>query len=173
LGSDTIGARFAHSAIGYALYKGDRPIRLTAQYNYASGDPNATSYHIGTFDQLYPSNHNKFGFTDLFGDKNLKNAQVSAEWKATRKLSLTTQFADDRVATIGDSVYSSSGTALFHNYKATSNHIGDEIDVYAQYAVAKALSAGVGYAYLFRGEYLEELSKTSSSYTFVTWTYRF
>jgi hypothetical protein len=88
-----------------------------------------------------------------------KNAQVSAEWKATGKLSFTTQFGDDRVATVGDSVYNGSGTALFHNYKATSNHLGDEIDVFAQYAVARALGVGAGYAHLFRGEYLTELSK--------------
>jgi hypothetical protein len=173
LGSDTIDAKFAHSAIGYTIHQGARPIRLAAQYNYASGDPNASSYRIEGFDQLYPSNHNKFGFADLFGDKNLKNTQVSAEWKATRKLSLTTQFGDDRLATIGDSVYNGSGTALFHNYKATSNNMGEEIDIFAQYTVAKSLGVGAGYAHLFRGEYLVELSKGNASYSFLTWTYRF
>jgi hypothetical protein len=173
LGSDSIGAWFEHSAVGYALYQGARPIRLAAQYNYASGDPNSTSYHIGTFDQLYPSDHNKFGFADLFGLENIKNAQASAEWRATSKISLTAQFGDDRLATVGDSVYSGSGTALFHNYKATSNHLGEEADIYAQYAVAKAFSAGAGYAHLFRGDYLVQLSKGSASYSFLTWTYRF
>jgi hypothetical protein len=173
LSKDTIDAWFGHAALGYALYQGDKPVRLVVEYNYASGDPNSSSSEIGTFDQLYPSNHNKFGYDDYFGLKNIKNAVARAEWKPARKWTVTEQVADDRLATVGDSVYNNAGTALFHNYKAASDHLGEEADIYAMYTVSPTFTIGAIYGHLFRGAYLVELAKGSTSTGGFTFTYRF
>jgi len=64
---------------GYAWFSGiSRPVRLTlpldleVEYKYASGSRNSAT-RDGTFDQLYASNHDRFGRADLFGWRNIHN----------------------------------------------------------------------------------------------------
>src|SRR4029453_11206237 len=64
LGSDEIGAWASHWLVGYTLSSMHYQPRLMAEYNFASGDKNSHDGMEGTFDQLYPSGHDKNGLAD-------------------------------------------------------------------------------------------------------------
>ena len=87
--------------------------RLRGEYDYASGNPHTDPQRHGTFDQQYPSNHNAFGLTDLFGYQNIKEDRVNLDLNPVRRLTLLLQQDWLQVASIHDNVYSgSAGTVI-------------------------------------------------------------
>ena len=75
-GTNNIRARASHLVIGYTL--ADVPLRprFLAEYNYASGDHNPNDHTLGTFDQLYPTVHDKYGLADQFGWENMQHVRA-------------------------------------------------------------------------------------------------
>ncbi|MGA2352745.1 MAG: alginate export family protein [Terracidiphilus sp.] len=124
--------------------------RLGGEYDYASGNPLTNPYRIGTFDQLYPSNHNVFGLTDLFGFQNIKQERINLDLAPAKHLALLIQQEWLRVATVKDSVYSGSGSAKVKppTKGFLSDDIGREFDVSGQYAFLRnnmTLNVGIGH----------------------------
>jgi len=72
--NDSIRSGAGYLKAGYNASRLGWNPRLGGEYDYASGNPQNNLQRIGTFDQLYPSNHNAFGLTDLFGFENVKEA---------------------------------------------------------------------------------------------------
>jgi len=66
-GTNNIRARASHLVIGYTLADMQFRPRFLAEYNYASGDHNPNDHTLGTFDQLYPTVHDKYGLADEYG----------------------------------------------------------------------------------------------------------
>jgi hypothetical protein len=64
VGTDTVGAWAGHWVLGYTLSNLRLQPRFSVEYNYASGDSNSTDGHRGTFDQIYPTGHDKYGLAD-------------------------------------------------------------------------------------------------------------
>jgi hypothetical protein len=60
LSNDDISAWAAYGLIGYTVAKVPMQPRISSQYDYSSGDRQLKDGKIGTFDQLYPSNHGVF-----------------------------------------------------------------------------------------------------------------
>ena len=61
--------------------------RLVAEYNYASGDANPTDGRRGTFDQLYPTAHDKYGLADQVGWRNMHDVRVRSRVEALAETS--------------------------------------------------------------------------------------
>jgi hypothetical protein len=140
--NDSISASASIVKAGYSADKIGWKPRLGGEYDYASGNPNktsattATTTRIGTFDQLYPSNHNAFGLTDLFGFQNIKQERINLDMAPAKHLALSIQQEWMQVATIYDSVYTGSASAKVTPAAAgfKSSDIGKEIDASGQYA---------------------------------------
>jgi hypothetical protein len=64
----------------------------SVEYNYASGDSDSTDGHRGTFDQLYPTGHDKYGLADQVGRKNIRNARGGVDLKPTTKWQIRTRY---------------------------------------------------------------------------------
>ena len=139
--------------------------RLSVEYSYASGDPTQKDGIRGTFDQFYPSNHGYYGMIDQFGWKNLKNWRAGFDCVAGKKLKLRVDFNEFYLATVQDALYASSGSSVVLNRKATSNHIGSEVNTVALYQWTRVWKFGAGYGHLFAGDYLNQ-SKTGFGYTY-------
>jgi hypothetical protein len=125
--------------------------RLGAEYDYASGNPNpqAASFRIATFDQLYPSNHNAFGLTDLFGFQNIKQERINLDAAPAKSLTMLFQQEWLQVATVFDNVYSGSAATTVKAPAGgfQSADIGREFDASGQFALPGnvTLNAGVGH----------------------------
>ena len=68
---DDIKAWAGHYALGWMVTDSASKPRVAIEYNHASGDDDPSDGHTGTFDQLYPTNHFKYGTADLLGWRNM------------------------------------------------------------------------------------------------------
>jgi hypothetical protein len=102
---------------------------------------------------------------DQFGWKNLKNARAGFDFLAVKKLKVRVDFNEFYLATVQDGLYNSSGTSIVVNRKATSAHIGSEINAVGLYQVSKIWKFGAGMGHLFAGEFLKE-SNLAYGYTY-------
>ena len=171
---DDLSAWAGHWVLGYTLWDDAAAPRLVLEYNYAAGDKNAADGTRGTFDQLYPTNHSKYGTVDRFGWRNIHDAMAGVEWKPRRKLKFNLDYHSFWLATRRDFLYTEGGAAFFRNPAAANNHIGQEIDLQGAYLFSRQLQIGLGYGYLMPGPYLKGSSRGfAASAPYVMWNYKF
>jgi Alginate export len=155
LGAASIGAWAGYAGVGKTFVNVAATPRIFLEANYASGTKNRSGSHWSTFDQLYPSNHDKFGFADQVGRRNLVQFRVGVEEEPTRRWKLKQALEGYWLATSSDNFYSSSGAIAVATLPGASRHIGNELDLVAEYQWSRGLSFGFGYARLFAGSFLK------------------
>ena len=155
LGASSIGAWTGYAGIGKAFPKVAAGPRVFIEGNYASGTKNPAGRDWNTFDQLYPSSHDKFGFTDQVGRRNLVQFRVGVEESVGKKWKFKEAFEGFWLATSNDNFYASSGAISVPAHPGASRHIGNEVDLVCEYEFNKGLNFGFGYARLFAGQFLK------------------
>ena len=131
--------------------------RLFAEYNFASGDDNATDGDIETFQNLFPSNHKFYGYMDLFSWQNLHNPEVSFRVKPTKQTSIQLDGHGFWLANTNDAWYRANGTTRVRPITpGASNYVGSEIDLTATYQPIKFLILQAGYSHFFAGDYVHD-----------------
>jgi hypothetical protein len=175
LGPDSIRAWAGYWSLGRTFHGVAAAPRVFIESNYASGSNNPGGHTWNTFDQIYPSNHDKLEFADQFGRKNIEQVRAGVEETIGRKWKLRQTYEDLWLATTHDALYASSGAiSIAADSNAPSRHIGQEVDLTAQYQVNKGITAGFGYGRLFTGRFLKAVSPAKGySYPFVFLDYRF
>jgi hypothetical protein len=175
LANDDIGAWAGHWMLGYTTPKVKWAPKWMLEYNYASGDKNPADGQRGTFDQLYPTGHDKLGFADQVGWKNAHNLQVAAQMKPTAKLTFTPRYHWLWLASARDALYGAGGAAFVRDATgASGKYIGTEIDLTATYAATKQMSIAFGYAHLFPGTFLKKTTQGNGyDFPFVMVGYNF
>ena len=73
----------AHDSGGLTNYS------VFGEFNYALGDANPGDGVRGTFDQLYPTAHDKFGLADQVGWRNIHHVRTGLEVRPHAELALT------------------------------------------------------------------------------------
>lgn len=149
------GAWFASLSRRWTV--GKRTLDLSGEYKFASGtdDPRNPS-RSGTFDQLYPANHDKFGHQDLFGWRNIHDARSLAAWGLTRRLALNFMYNSFWLASARDSLYNGSGRSIARSAAgAAGRHVGQEADLFATYKYSH-FQFGAGYGRFFKGGFVNQ-----------------
>lgn len=165
LGADKIQSWAGHWVVGNTLKAPFTP-RIYAEYNYAGGDANSKDGIRGTFDQLYPTAHDKYGLADQVGWRNIKDLRAGIEVKPRKRVTAAFQFNDWYLASATDSLYNAAGTALFRSATGTAGtHVGQEFDVSGSWAFARAFTAGAGIGHILPGEFLKAVTP-GNAYTF-------
>jgi hypothetical protein len=156
--SDSIRAAAAYVKAGYSAQRVYWKPRLAGEYDYASGNPQTDLHRIGTFDQLYPSNHNAFGLTDLFGFQNIKQERANLDIAPAKHLALLIQQEWLQVATPYDGLYSGSASAAIKAPTGgfRSRDIGREFDASSQYAIRDNVTLNLGVGHLSSGTLMRE-----------------
>jgi Alginate export len=150
-----------------------KPLDMTAEYKYASGTANpGDARHSGTFDQISPANHDKFGHQDLFGWRNVHNARSSATFGFRKGLAVSFLYDDLWLACLKDGIYNSSGKLIARSVAGSAGrHVGREMDLYGTYKY-KHLTFGAGYGYLFTGGFLQRTTPgVNPTYLYIFHTY--
>ncbi|MBK9167108.1 MAG: alginate export family protein [Bryobacterales bacterium] len=130
------------------------PVDLASEYKYASGTDDPGGARSGTFDQLYPANHDKFGRADLFGWRNIHNLRGQVNVHPARGLVLTVMYNNSWLASPRDALYAGPGRPITRAPLGDAGrHLGHEADFYASFKRGR-LQLGAGVAKLFAGEYL-------------------
>lgn len=174
LGARSISAWAGYAALGKTFRSVTAFPRVFAEGNYASGTKNPGGHTWNTFDQLYPSNHDKFGFADQVGRRNLVQFRVGVEEEPTKKWKLKQAFEGYWLATANDNFYGSSGAIAVPAHPGAGRHIGNEVDLLAEYQMNRGLNFGFGYARLFAGQFLKRNTAGNDySYPYAYFEYNF
>ena len=154
LGKYSIGAWAGYASLGKTFLKTPASPRTFLELNYASGTKNPAGHEWNTFDQIYPSNHDKYGFADLFGRRNLVQYRTGIEEVPAKEWRFKQQFEGFWLATAYDNLYNSSGAIAVQAHPGPSRHVGNELDLVAEYTLDKGLNFGFGYGRMFVGPFL-------------------
>ena len=132
----------------------DKPLSASIEYKVASGTrPGSTD--SGTFDQLSPANHDKFGHEDLFGWRNLRTLRSLETLNVTRKFALNLMYDNHWLDSATDSLYNSSGAAISTSKTGTAGtHVGQELDSFVTYQYGNHLF-GAGFGHFFKGQFVD------------------
>jgi hypothetical protein len=165
VGVQTIRAWAAQAGMAYQFLTVAAKPRIFTQYDYAKGNSNpAHNATHTTFDTIYPTAHDRFGITDLFGWQNIESVRAGATVEPHRRLTFTVQGLDIWAADALDSIYNTSGSAIVSNKTVHGRHVGTEIDGYSWYELNKHFNLGGGIGYFGGGQFLTNVT-TSHSYT--------
>jgi Alginate export len=126
---------------------------VSAEYKVASGG-NPKGINSGTYDQLSPANHDKFGHQDLFGWRNLKTFRSLETLRITKAFAWNVMYSDERLYNRYDSVYNSQGSSIARSPTGTAGtHVGQELDTFLTYTWANQMF-GAGFGHFFAGDFI-------------------
>jgi hypothetical protein len=132
-----------------------RPLDLSLEYKFASGNSGSDATRETTFDQLYAANHDKFGHEDLFGWRNIRNVRSLEVFHITKKIAINLMYDSWWLADAHDALYNGSGRSIVVRAKGNAGtHVGQELDGFATYQ-SNGWQVGLGFGHLFKGEYLK------------------
>jgi hypothetical protein len=149
------------------------PLDVSGEYKFASGTRNPQDpMHSGTFDQLYPANHDKFGHEDLLGWRNLHNLRSLTTLGISRSFALNFMYNSFWLADARDSLYNGSGKAIARSATGTAGRfVGQEADLFATYKY-RHFTLGAGYGHLFTGGFLQKTTPgVGPTYLYIFHTY--
>jgi len=166
VGTDLVHAWAGHWIVGHTWALAAVKPRFLVEYNYASGDANAKDGRRGTFDQLYPTAHDKYGLADQVGWKNIHHFRTGVELKPFPKWPVSAKYSSYWLADPHDALYTTSNAVVALRSDGTAGRfVGQELDVTTAYVVSKQLHIGGGFGHLFPGEFLKKATK-GAGYTF-------
>jgi hypothetical protein len=177
LGSDKIQSWAGHWVAGRTTNIRFTP-RVYAEYNYAGGDQKPTDGIRGTFDQLYPSGHDKMGFDDQVGWRNIKDLRAGLGTKPRRNATAVFEYNNWYLASATDALYNAAGTAVFRSTAGSAGtagtHVGQEFDVTGTWTFAKAFTAGAGVGHILPGQFLKTVTPGNPyTYPYMMIAYKF
>jgi len=174
LGTDTINAWAGHWQMRQTL-QGQGAVKLIGEYNFASGDADPRDGIRGTFDQLYPTPHDKTGLSDQIGWKNIHHARAGVEVSPFRATPVTVNYHSWWLVDERDAVYNVANVPIARVPTGAANsHVGQEMDVQISRALTPQIQAAAGYAHIFTGAFLKEATPGASySHPYVMVTYVF
>ena len=174
LADDTVHAWAGHWQMRESL-PGAGSIKLISEYNVASGDDNPTDGTRTTFDQLYPTGHDKLGLADQVGWRNVRHLREGVEFTPIKATPFSVSYHSWWLADRHDALYAASGALIARvPGGAAASHVGQEVDVQVSRALTPQIQMAAGYAHLFTGAFLKQATPGASySQPYVMVTYVF
>ena len=148
---------------------------LWAYYDWASGD-DATGAGNG-FHHNFPLAHKYNGYMDLFGRRNLEDANVLLTSNPSDKLKLLLWYHYFFLETQTDTPYSVVMTPFNGGNLPGSTDLGHEIDLLATYKLGPRQSLMLGYSHFFAGAYYRTTAGVpfdgDADFFYTQWTLNF
>ena len=172
-----------HLSGGYTAKELPWKPRFGLEYDFASGDSDPNDSNSESFQNLYPSNHEKYGFMDEFSWRNIHDARVQFNVKPIKKLDLEFDYHAFWLADTHDFWYRSNGISTLRTRTpdgrdvrtiGASNFAGYEIDLTVSYELNKNVKLQAGYSHFFAGQYLADTGADSDAdfaYVMTTFSY--
>jgi hypothetical protein len=153
---DNIDAWAGHWVVGYNMPAVRFTPRVFAEFNYATGSASAKLGERHTFDQLYATAHDKYGFSDQVGWKNIQQIRVGPEFKLTSRWYLSTRYSDYWLANAHDALYNTSNAVVAQMANGSAGRwVGQELDLVNAIKVSKITTIGGGLSHIFPGTFLK------------------
>lgn len=157
--------------------------RVGLEYDYASGDRNPTDDNSQSFQNLFPSNHDKYGFMDEFSWRNLHDARLQVTVRPEKDLEFGLDYHAFWLADTHDFWYRANGIATLRTRTpdgrdvrtiGARNFAGHEIDLTVSYNLTENIKLQTGYSHFFAGDYLSDTGADSDAdfgYVMTTFSY--
>ena len=161
LGGEDIRAWMISANGGYTFETRLSP-RPFVTFDYASGD-DTPGGRVGTFNQLYPTNHTYLGAMDYVGRQNILSPSGGMSVRPIQRLSvLFTQFLFWR-ANDHDALYGNSGGVFRAGTGTTARYVGTESDLIATYQFHPQVSGYASYNHFFSGDFIKQTGPSRGS----------
>jgi hypothetical protein len=174
LAADSVSAWAGHWQIRESL-PGAGAVKLTSEYNFATGDDNPTDGRRQTFDQLYPTGHDKLGLADQVGWRNVHHLREGFEFSPFKATPISLNYHSWWLAEKTDGLYAASGAQIARVAGgAASSHVGQELDIQVTRALTQQIQLAAGYAHMFTGAFLKQATpgaSYSAPYLMVTYVF--
>ncbi len=132
--------------------------RLGIEYDFSTGDSDPNDGTNETLDNLFPTNHSKYGLMDLIGWRNIHDIRFSLSGKPVRGLTVTLEGHCFWLADTDDLFYPQSGSGRngngFGRNPGFDSFVGSEIDLDVAYTVTQWTGVRAGYGHFFTGAYV-------------------
>jgi hypothetical protein len=175
IGAVRHAADAGYGILGYTTGKRRWSPHFSAEYSYASGDPDPSDGVHRTFDQLLPTNHLFYGITDPAGWQNLNMARVGVDLKPHKRFQWNVDYRELWLASAHDALYTVAGAVAVKPLPGnTARRIGGEIDCSGVWSVSSQWKVGAGVGRLAAGDFLKRNTKGSGQtfpYLFAQYSY--
>ncbi|MEQ1748384.1 MAG: alginate export family protein [Prosthecobacter sp.] len=149
---------------GYNIKHAWKP-RIGIQYNYGSGDDDVTDGDVGTFQNLYPTNHLFYGFMDTTAWSNMHNPQLNLSFMPTAKLKMMVDYHLYWSANSNDNWRRVNNVATVRAITPGSSKFrGQEIDLTAVYKWSPHVSLQAGYSLFLAGGFLADTGASDNAH---------
>lgn len=164
-GSRDVSA-FAYAATLAYAPPGAPGLSVALVRSYASGGDPTGGGAVHTFDQLYASNHQRYGYMDLVGWRNMREWALSVAGRPRADLELVAELhwfglADARDYWYGDGgspVKGASGAALRDPSGLSGRDLGREIDLVATWTPLPGLEVSGGWGRFMPGAFVRRVN---------------
>ena len=163
-GRDSVVAWMGTAGVGH--HWKDAPLTPTAwvYYDYASGDDNPAAGRVHTFNQLFPFGHYYMGWTDQVGRQNIHDLNAHLYLYPAKWVQLQLQYHNFWLASRQDALYNAAGNAIRRDPTgAAGSHVGQEVDVIANFHLTQHADLLTGYSHLYGGEFLKNTAGAGGS----------
>jgi hypothetical protein len=161
-----------HVSGGYTAAELPWKPRFGLEYNYASGDGNPTDNKSESFQNLFPSNHEKYGFMDEFGWRNIHDVRAQLSVKPAQKLNIEFEYHAFWLADTHDFWFRSNGFSTLRILTPDGRDVrtigarsfaGHEVGLKATYEFNANVKVQFGYSHFFAGAYLSDTGADSDA----------
>jgi len=174
LATDTLAAMAGAYRFGWTPADWPMAPRLVGEFNHATGDSVAGDGRRQTFDQLYPTNHAKYGIVDVMGWRNMRDVMAGLEFTPVHRVKVNADVHRLMLATTQDGLYVDGGARRLLNRKAPSGDVGVEFDVQSTVTITPKVGFSAGFGYLAAGDYLTETTGGGGVwFPYAMWSVRF
>lgn len=172
---DRVHAWSAAIDAGYTIEPWPMKPRLSAGFDYSSGDEDPYDGKVGTFNQLYPFDHVCIGMQDLVGRQNLTRSYVALDfWPVADKLKVAIAHHHYWLSQEKDAAYDAGGIARLRDGSGRSGlEFGNELDIWVDWSPNAHSSLSVGYCYFFNGAYVHDRVRDDDNPSLVIVQYRY
>jgi hypothetical protein len=153
----------AHVATGYTFTEAAWKPRLGIEYNLASGNDPGTA-KVERFNNLFPTNHDKYGYIDFASWRNIHDIVASTSVKPVTGLLLKLDYHLFLLPEPADGIFRASGTQLRAGVAGASRLAGHEIDFLAKYQWNKWVNFLAGYSLFQGGEFFSDTGTNGTAH---------
>ncbi|HOD41941.1 MAG TPA: alginate export family protein [Candidatus Wallbacteria bacterium] len=147
---------------------------IIVEYNEAAGDKNPLDGEHGTFCNLFPANHGKYGYMDYISWQNMKEIALRNELDIRKDLKAKLNYHRFRLQNAKDAWYRSNKSVFDSRRDAaglSGTDIGSEIDLVLTKKLKANLEIEAGISKFKAGDFVKNTAKAGAETTDPSWGY--
>lgn len=166
LAGDRLEAWAGHARAGYTMASTAWTPRIGLEWDMATGDDDPTDGDAGSFQTLFPTNHDKYGILDVAAWQNLQAWRASLGLAPAKDWTLAFDWWRLYVADADDAWYAASGAVIRPGAAGASKYLGSEADLVLAWKPSDRMRIALGGAQFFDGGFVRDTGGGNDAFWF-------